>query len=66
MSPSLLCAKVRECADLGIAHDGDADRVVLCDEAGRPIDGRDDILAIAGCACWPRDTRPKDRRRRPS
>lgn len=48
MSPSLLCAKVREYrADLGIAHDGDADRVVLCDEAGRLIDG-DDILAIAG------------------
>jgi phosphoglucosamine mutase len=48
MSPNLLCAKVREYrADLGIAHDGDADRVVLCDEAGRLIDG-DDILAIAG------------------
>lgn len=48
MNPNLLCAKVREYrADLGIAHDGDADRVVLCDEAGRLIDG-DDILAIAG------------------
>jgi len=48
MHPNLMCAKVREYrADLGIAHDGDADRVLLCDEAGRLIDG-DDILAIAG------------------
>ncbi|MBN8246704.1 MAG: phosphoglucosamine mutase [Verrucomicrobia bacterium] len=48
MSPGLLCSKVREYrADLGIAHDGDADRVLLCDEAGRLIDG-DDILAITG------------------
>ncbi len=31
---------------LGIAHDGDADRVLLCDEAGQLIDG-DDIMAIA-------------------
>jgi phosphoglucosamine mutase len=34
-------------ADLGIAHDGDADRVVLCDEKGSLLDG-DDIMAIAG------------------
>jgi phosphoglucosamine mutase len=33
-------------AQLGIAHDGDADRVLLCDEKGRLIDG-DDIMAIA-------------------
>jgi len=48
MHPHTLCSKVREYrADLGIAHDGDADRVLLCDEAGTLIDG-DDILAIAG------------------
>ena len=48
MHPQTLCAKVRELrADLGLAHDGDADRVLLCDETGSLIDG-DDIMAIAG------------------
>ncbi len=44
--PALLCARVREeGADLGIALDGDADRLVLADEHGRLIDG-DQILAL--------------------
>jgi phosphoglucosamine mutase len=47
MHPEQMCAKVREHqAHLGIAHDGDADRVLLCDESGTMIDG-DDIMAIA-------------------
>jgi phosphoglucosamine mutase len=47
MHPENLCAKVRELrADVGIAHDGDADRMLLCDEQGRMIDG-DDIMAIS-------------------
>lgn len=47
MHPQHLCQKVREYrADIGIAHDGDADRVLLCDENGHLIDG-DDIMAIA-------------------
>ena len=33
-------------ADVGITHDGDADRVLLCDENGQIVDG-DEILAIA-------------------
>ena len=38
---------VREAkADIGITHDGDADRVLLCDENGEVVDG-DEILAIA-------------------
>jgi phosphoglucosamine mutase len=32
-------------ADIGIAHDGDADRTLLCDERGEIIDG-DKIMAI--------------------
>ncbi len=48
MFPELLCAKVRQWgAHLGIAHDGDADRVVMCDESGALLDG-DDLLVIAG------------------
>lgn len=48
MHPELLCMKVRELgAHLGIAHDGDADRVVMCDESGALLDG-DDLLVIAG------------------
>src|SRR2546430_11740130 len=47
MHPNLMCQKIWEYrADVGIAHDGDADRVLLCDEKGTLIDG-DDILAIA-------------------
>ena len=48
MHPQLIGQKVRELrADIGIAHDGDADRVLLCDETGALIDG-DDIMVIAG------------------
>jgi phosphoglucosamine mutase len=47
MHPAQMCHNVAEHqAHLGIAHDGDADRVLLCDETGRLIDG-DDIMAIA-------------------
>lgn len=47
MHPEAMCAQVRASgAHLGLAHDGDADRVILCDENGELIDG-DDIMAIA-------------------
>ncbi len=46
--PQHLCHKVQKhAAQIGIAHDGDADRVLLCDENGKLVDG-DDILAICG------------------
>lgn len=44
--PALLAARVKETgARIGIAHDGDGDRCVLCDERGQILDG-DEILAI--------------------
>src|SRR5206468_6228710 len=33
-------------AQVGISHDGDADRALLCDERGELVDG-DEIMAIA-------------------
>jgi phosphoglucosamine mutase len=45
-APEAVCEKVREMrADIGIALDGDADRVVIADEKGRIIDG-DQIMAV--------------------
>jgi len=45
--PHALCeAVVREGAAVGVAFDGDADRLLLVDETGSPLDG-DELLAIA-------------------
>ena len=45
-APEALCAKVREMrADIGIALDGDADRVVIADEKGHLVDG-DQLMAL--------------------
>jgi phosphoglucosamine mutase len=44
--PQVIREKVRELrADIGIALDGDADRVIICDEFGNEVDG-DHIMAI--------------------
>jgi phosphoglucosamine mutase len=49
-------AKVREVrADVGIALDGDADRVIIIDEKGKPVDG-DQLLAVIGDS-WKRAER---------
>jgi phosphoglucosamine mutase len=45
-APEALCAKVREMrADIGIALDGDADRVVIVDEKGAIVGG-DQIMGV--------------------
>lgn len=47
-APETLCAKVRELrADIGIALDGDADRVIIADENGRVVDGDQLMAAVA-------------------
>ena len=44
--PETMCQRVRETrADIGIALDGDADRVIIADENGNVIDG-DQIMAL--------------------
>jgi phosphoglucosamine mutase len=46
--PEAMCQRVRETrADIGIALDGDADRVIIADERGNVIDG-DQIMALIG------------------
>ncbi len=46
--PKIIGALTKEHgARVGVSHDGDADRVILCDENGDPLDG-DDMLAVIG------------------
>jgi len=46
--PHTLSATVKERrADIGIALDGDADRLIICDEKGQVVDG-DQIMALIG------------------
>ncbi|MBN2384988.1 phosphoglucosamine mutase [bacterium] len=48
LHPEAMIGKVVEVgADMGLALDGDADRVILCDEQGALLDG-DHILAVCG------------------
>jgi phosphoglucosamine mutase len=55
-APELLCRKVREMrADIGIALDGDADRLIIADERGHVVDG-DQLLAVIGQS-WREDGR---------
>ena len=57
-APDALSRKVRELrADIGIALDGDADRVVIVDEKGQMVDG-DQLMAVVARS-W-RDDRPPD------
>ena len=55
-APETLVAKVRELrADIGIALDGDADRVIIVDEKGTVVDGDQLMAAIA--KSWHQDGR---------
>jgi phosphoglucosamine mutase len=55
-APELLSNKVREMrADIGIALDGDADRVLMVDERGHVIDG-DQLMAVVA-ESWKEDGR---------
>ena len=54
--PQVVAARVKETgADLGIALDGDADRVILVDEKGQVIDGDQLMALVAGS--WAADGR---------
>jgi phosphoglucosamine mutase len=55
-APDALVRKVREMrADIGIALDGDADRVLIVDEKGTPVDG-DQLMAVVARS-WHEDGR---------
>jgi phosphoglucosamine mutase len=55
-APNALIAKVRETrADIGIALDGDADRVIIVDEKGQVVDG-DQLMAVVASS-WHEDGR---------
>ena len=55
-APKAMCDKVREVrADIGIALDGDADRVIIADQNGDIIDG-DQVMALIAHA-WHRSDR---------
>jgi phosphoglucosamine mutase len=48
---------VEEGADMGIALDGDADRLIVCDEKGRILDG-DQIMALCALELMEKDSLP--------
>jgi phosphoglucosamine mutase len=60
MHPAILSRFVRESgAAFGIAHDGDADRLLFCDDHGSALDG-DELLAIAALDLLRRDRLQKN------
>jgi len=59
LHPETMCKTVRKTgANLGIALDGDADRLTICDEHGTVVDG-DAVMAICGLDLMRRKALPK-------
>jgi phosphoglucosamine mutase len=59
LHPETVCkAVVKTGADLGIALDGDADRLIVADEKGKVVDG-DAVMAICGLDLLRRKALPK-------
>ena len=59
LCPETMCKTVLKTgADLGIALDGDADRLIVADEKGRVVDG-DTVMAICGLDLLSRRALPK-------
>ncbi len=57
--PQVISQKVLEVgADIGLALDGDADRLIVCDEKGRVLDG-DQIMAISALEMMEKENLPK-------
>jgi phosphoglucosamine mutase len=58
LHPELMAAEVRRVgAHIGVALDGDADRVILADETGTVVDG-DQVMAILGTRMLAQDALP--------
>lgn len=56
--PEVLVGKIRERTGwIGLAHDGDADRLVLVDEKGERVDG-DEVIAMAALDALEREKLP--------
>ena len=61
LHPGHTADKVRECgADIGLALDGDADRLIVVDETGQVLDG-DQIMAICADDFLRRDALPDNK-----
>jgi phosphoglucosamine mutase len=59
LHPETMCkAVLKTGADLGIALDGDADRLIVADEKGRVVDG-DAVMAVCGLDLLRRKALPK-------
>ncbi|MDX6765742.1 MAG: phosphoglucosamine mutase [Candidatus Methylacidiphilales bacterium] len=56
LHPGLLAGFIREHpGTIGICHDGDADRLIMIDESGEPLDG-DELMAIVAARALEQDT----------